>query len=411
MKRKSLYQSTVSLLLVSALFNGVFNGFTGIQDIIARKAFNALDWQLMILTMIWPVTNFLSIWWGKILEQSSNKAKFFWAVAVLGRLSLLMAYFTTSMNIYLLIFGLVSFFNGILSPASNSIYQSNLPNNRSKVFGYTMSLASFISMIFAFISGRYLDSSEANLKLIFIVVSLAGFTSASVLSFIRIEDNKVKYQKKMLRKEFFLTPLKRALGLLKNNKPYAHFQRDFTLYGFGFLSLAPVIPIFMVDNLNLNYTHSFISKGILAQIGFLILSPIFGRLHDNFHPFKFAAYSFGAIAIFPLLLIITGNFANHTFSLIAIYFSFLIYGFAMSGVNMAWNMSSIHFAGDEDASMYQSLHITITGIRGLFAPVLGILAKNYLGIYGAFLMSFSFFALASFFSYKDYKAYSSGKLV
>lgn len=410
MKRKSVYQSTVSLLLISALFNGVFNGFTGIQDIIARKAFNALDWQLMILTMIWPVTNFLSIWWGKILEQSSNKAKFFWAVAVLGRLSLLLAYFTTSMNIYLLIFGLVSFFNGILSPASNSIYQSNLPQNRSKVFGYTMSLASAISMIFAFISGRFLDSSETNLKLIFIIVSLAGFTSASILSFIRIEDNKVKYQKKMLRKDFFLSPLKRAFGLLKNNKPYAHFQRDFTLYGFGFLSLAPVIPIFMVDNLNLNYTHSFISKGILAQIGFLILSPIFGRLHDNFHPFKFASYSFGAIAIFPLLLIITGQFTNITFSLIAIYFSFLIYGFAMSGVNMAWNMSSIHFAGDEDASMYQSLHITITGIRGLFAPVLGILAKNYLGIYGAFLMSFSFFALASIFSYKDYRAYSSGRL-
>ena len=214
----------------------------------------------------------------------------------------------------------------------------------------------------------------------------------------------------MPKKEFFLTPLRRAFQLLKTNKPYAHFQRDFTLYGFGFLSLAPVIPIFMVDNLNLNYTHSFISKGILAQIGFLILSPIFGRLHDNFHPFKFASYSFGAIALFPLLLIITGLFTNVVYSLIAIYFTFLIYGFAMSGVNMAWNMSSIHFAGNEDASMYQSLHITITGIRGLFAPVLGILAKNYLGIYGAFFMSFCFFATASVFSYRDYKAYSSGKL-
>ncbi len=410
MNRKNVYRTTVSMLMLSALFNGVFNGFTGIQDIIARKAFNALDWQLMVLTMMWPVTNFLSIWWGKILEQSSNKAKFFWAVAILGRLSLLLAYFVTSMNIYLLIFGLVSFFNGILSPASNSIYQSNLPHDRSKVFGYTMSIASLMSMIFAWISGRYLDSSEANLKLIFIFVSLAGFISASVLSFIKIDDNKVTYQKKMPKKEFFLTPLRRAFQLLKTNKPYAHFQRDFTLYGFGFLSLAPVIPIFMVDNLNLNYTHSFISKGILAQIGFLILSPIFGRLHDNFHPFKFASYSFGAIALFPLLLIITGLFTNVVYSLIAIYFTFLIYGFAMSGVNMAWNMSSIHFAGNEDASMYQSLHITITGIRGLFAPVLGILAKNYLGIYGAFFMSFCFFATASVFSYRDYKAYSSGKL-
>lgn len=410
MNKKNIYKSTVSLLLLSALFNGVFNGFTGIQDIIARKAFNALDWQLMVLTMIWPVTNFLSIWWGKILEQSSSKAKFFWFVAFFGRLSLILAYFTTSMNIYLLIFGLVSFFNGILSPASNSIYQSNLPHDRSKIFGYTMSAASAISMIFAFIAGRFLDSSEANLKLIFVFVSLAGFLSASILSFIKIAKNKVTYQDRMKRSEFFLTPLLRAFQLLKTNKPYAHFQRDFTLYGFGFLSLSPVIPIFMVDYLKLNYTHSFVSKGILAQIGFLILSPVFGKLHDNFHPFKFASYSFASIAVFPLLLIITGLIQNNSFSLFAIYFSFLVYGFAMSGVNMAWNMSSIHFAGNEDASMYQSLHITITGIRGLFAPVLGILAKNYMGIYGAFLMSFSFFAIASFYSYHDYKAYSTGKL-
>jgi MFS family permease len=411
MNRKDVYRTTVSMLLLSALFNGVFTGFTGIQDIIARKAFGALDWQLMVLTMIWPVTNFLSIWWGKILEQSANKSKYFWTVAVFGRLSLLVAYFVTSMNIYLLIYGTVAFFNGLLSPASNSIYQSNLPHDRSKIFGYTMSIASLMSMIFAWISGRFLDSSEGHLRLIFIVVSVCGFISTSLLSYIKIDDNKVTYQKKMRKSEIFFTPLKRAFGLLKTNKPYAHFQRDFTLYGFGFLSLAPVIPIFLVDNLNLSYTHSFVSKGILAQIGFLILSPVFGRLHDNFHPFKFAGYSFGAIALFPLLLIITGQFSNHLVSIIAIYFTFLIYGFAMSGVNMAWNMSSIHFAGNEDASMYQSLHVTITGIRGLFAPVLGILAKNYIGIYGAFFMSFCFFVTASIFSYRDYKAYSSGKLV
>lgn len=410
MNRKNVYRTTVSMLLLSALFNGVFNGFTGIQDIIARKAFGALDWQLMVLTMIWPVTNFLSVWWGKILEQSSNKSKYFWIVAVLGRLSLLVAYFITSMNIYLLIYGTIAFFNGILSPASNSIYQSNLPHDRSKIFGYTMSIAALMSMVFAWISGRYLDSSEANLRMIFIFVSIAGFISTALLSFIRIEKNQVTYQKKMLKKEIFFTPLKRALQLLKTNKPYAHFQRDFTLYGFGFLSLSPVLPIFMVDNLNLNYTHSFISKGILAQVGFLILSPIFGRLHDNFHPFKFASYSFGAIALFPLLLIITGQFQNPIFSLASIYFTFFVYGFAMSSVNMSWNMSSIHFAGNEDASMYQSLHVTITGIRGLFAPVLGILAKNFIGIYGAFLMSFCFFVTASVFSYRDYKAYSSGRL-
>ena len=135
------------------------------------------------------------------------------------------------------------------------------------------------------------------------------------------------------------------------------------------------------------------------------------RLHDRFHPFKFASYSFGAIALFPLLLIITGQFASSPFMLTLTYITFAVNGFAMAGVNMSWNMSSIHFAGNEDASMYQSLHVTITGIRGLLAPILGIVAKNVVGIYGAFFMSFCFFAIATIYSYKDYRAYTSGRLV
>lgn len=411
MDKKNIYKTTVTMLIFSTIFNGVFTGFTSIQDIIAKKAFNALDWQLMVLTMIWPVTNFLAIWWGKILEQSRSKAKFFWLVAIFGRLLLLLAYFVTSMNIYLLLYGTIAFFNGILSPASNSIYQSNLPNNRSKIFGYTMSIASVVSMIFAWLSGRFLDSSEANLKAIFIYVAVAGFISTAILSYIKIEECGVVYQKKMRKRDIFVTPLQRAFQLLRTNKPYAHFQRDFTLYGFGILSLAPVIPIFLVDYLQLNYTQSFISKGILAQMGFFILAPILGRLHDRFHPFKFAAYSFGAIAMFPLLLIITGQFASSPFMLTLTYITFAVNGFAMAGVNMSWNMSSIHFAGNEDASMYQSLHVTITGIRGLLAPILGIVAKNVVGIYGAFFMSFCFFAIATIYSYKDYRAYTSGRLV
>ncbi len=409
MEKSRNYTITKRILIISALFNGFFLSFGNIQDIIARKAFGAVDWQLTLLAMMWPVTNFFSIWWGKLLEQSESKAKFFLMVGICGRLALLSAYFITNINIYILIYGWVSFFNGILSPATNSIYQANFPKDRSKIFGLTISLSSLVSVVFAFLAGRMLDTNENNVRLIFITVAIAGFIGSSVLSLVKLDSHNVKLQKKE-KNTNFLTPLKRALRLLKTNKPYAHFQRDFTLYGFGFLSLVPVVPIFLVDYLKLNYTESFISKGILAQVGLLILSPIIGRFHDRFHPFKFITIAFAGIAMFPILLIVTGLMNNHLTTLIAIYGTYIVYGLAMAAVNIAWNMSSIHFAGDDDVSMYQSLHITITGIRGLFAPILGILAKNLLGVYGAFAMSCCFFLSASIFSYLDYKKYSQGKL-
>ena len=49
------------MLLFAALFNGVVQSLNQTQDIIARKALHAADWQLMLMTMIWPVANFFHL--------------------------------------------------------------------------------------------------------------------------------------------------------------------------------------------------------------------------------------------------------------------------------------------------------------------------------------------------------------
>ena len=56
---------TAILLVLAALFNGVILSLNQTQDIIARKALHARDWQLMLMTMIWPVANFFSVWWAR----------------------------------------------------------------------------------------------------------------------------------------------------------------------------------------------------------------------------------------------------------------------------------------------------------------------------------------------------------
>ena len=66
-------------------------------------------------------------------------------------------------------------------------------------------------------------------------------------------------------------------------------------------------------------------------------------------------------------------------------------------------MSSIYFAGAEDAAMYQSVHVTMTGIRGLIAPVLGLLLMKFIGITAVFVVAAGFLLWASIISYYDHK--------
>jgi MFS family permease len=402
------YRSTI-LLLSAALFNGVVQSLGQTQDIIARKALHAMDWQLMVMTMIWPISNLFSIWWGRIFEQSCHKSRYFILAGIVGRLSLIYALWLSTMNEYLLLLGLVFGANSLLIPAQNSIFQKNIKvTRRARVFGYTMSLGMLVSVLFTYGAGRLLDINELSFRWILIATGFCGFVSCAVLSLIRIQDLSEPRDcpKIQWRKQLF-DPIKNTLELLKKNKPFAAFERSFSIYGMGFIMMQPIIPIYLVDKLHLSYTSNFLAKGVLSQVGMLFLSPLIGKIHDRMHPFKFISRSFALLMVFPLLFISSTLWiGTGVWPVVIVFVSYLIFGVAMTAVNVAWNMGSIFFAGEEDASIYQSVHVTMTGIRGLIAPVLGFTLLKLLGITAVFLVAAGFLGLASLISWRDHQVMS-----
>jgi MFS family permease len=401
-----LEKQTARLLLASALFNGVVMSLNQTQDIIARKALHAQVWQLTVMTMIWPISNFFSIWWGRIFEKSQHKSRYFILVGIFGRLSLIYGLWLNGMNEFMLLLGLMFSFNSLLIPAQNSIYQSNIESSRrAKVYGYTMSLGMLVAVIFTFFAGRMLDRNDQYFRIILAVTAICGLIASLLLSLVKIKKHESSTEPVPFSWQDALhDPIKRSLALLKTNKPFAAFERSFSIYGMGFIMVQPVLPIYLVDMLKLTYTGNFIAKGVISQIPILILSPYLGKWHDRLHPFRFICFFFGLLALFPALIIASAlTLKWHLLSVGLVYLAFAIFGIAMAGVNIAWNMGSIFFAGKEDASMYQSVHVTMTGIRGILAPMLGLLLLKTLGIISVFAVAVGFLMLASYLSWRDYR--------
>lgn len=65
----------------------------------------------------------------------------------------------------------------------------------------------------------------------------------------------------------------------------------------------------------------------------------------------------------------------------------------MSETTIAWTLSSIFYAPKNEVSNYQAVHITLTGVRGVFSPALGYAVMKILE-YRVFLLSFSVFIYA-----------------
>ena len=47
-------------------------------------------------------------------------------------------------------------------------------------------------------------------------------------------------------------------------------------------------------------------------------------------------------------------------------------GLGLGGGALAWNLGHLHFAHPQEAEVYMGVHVTLTGVRGLIMPFVGI---------------------------------------
>jgi hypothetical protein len=51
----------------------------------------------------------------------------------------------------------------------------------------------------------------------------------------------------------------------------------------------------------------------------------------------------------------------------------ILLGLAWGGGHLGWNLGHNDFASDSDSSLYMATHVSLTGLRGLVMPVVGVL--------------------------------------
>jgi len=159
------------------------------------------------------------------------------------------------------------------------------------------------------------------------------------------------------------------------------------LYGLGFMMLQPVLPLFLVDEIHVQYSEAATARGLIYWGMMALVSPIFGRLLDRWDAVRLSIFGFAFLMVVPLLLAV-----SH--SLHGVYAAFAVFGFAMSPVNIAWTMGPILFAGRRDAATYMGVHVTMVGIRGLIGNPMGLILFKTFGSRPTFLIAGLFFALA-----------------
>ena len=400
------------------IVEGVILGVLALNEFVFIKSLLGSNYQLGFLFQFSVVVFIFLIVFNELRKRIRNKKKLLRWTGILTRAPLLLLVFfprsAESMTgdsvyhyIFLLIFLIYYFGNIIIFPAINLLLKTNYRHEKfGKLYSYTTSANKVVMLVTTFLYGLLLDADNFAFVYIFPLTALLGIISLFILS--NIDYSKVvQHTKARTIGASVRASITTMVGILKNNTPYRHFEIGFMFYGFSFMITVTVINIFFNEGLHLNYSSVAFYKNSYNIIA-IILLPFAGRLLGSTDPRKFASITFVALLLYVLFLMLTDYYPEYyTIATIRIYpmliLSFLFYGIFAATMILLWNIGSAYFCKPEEADDYQSVHLSLTGVRALFAPLLGVFFYELIGFTGTFLVAILALVIAIWLMRWSYK--------
>lgn len=403
--------------LIYSILEGVTLGAFVLNEFVFVKTLEGSDFQLGLLLQFSMVVFLFAIVFNELIKRFKKK-NILRITALITRLPLFLILIFPAESIsaedlskFHYLFLMIFFFYYLSTPVVYPIINSILKNNYSegnfgKLYSYATSANKIAMLITTFLFGIWLDSNNYSYIILYPVLSILSIFSIYLLSK-AVKINYISGKKSNLGlMETVKNSIKSMIDIIKSNKPYRDFEFAFMMYGFAFMLTIAVITLFLAQELNLNYTSIAFYKNSYNIIAIITL-PFFGKLIDKIDPRKFGIISFSTLLLYILFMMLTEYYPVYFDWGDYRFYHLLIISFAFNGLFAAsmpllWNIGSAYFCGKEDVSTYQSIHLSMVGFRGLFAPLFGIGLYQIIGFSGVFVIGIIFLIFAIYIMIRSY---------
>jgi len=393
-----------------SIIEGIILGFLALNEFVFIKSLNGNNYQLGLLFQFSVVLYIFLIFLNEFLKRFKNKKKLLRYTALITRLPLLLLIFfpktpdeINAQPFYHYVFLAIFFFYymamPIIFPNINLFLKNNYNNqNFGQLYGWATTLNKIVILLVTFAYGFLLDYDNFAFTYIYPFVGILGIISIFLFSFIEY----IPSENDFTPHESFIKSVKRSfksmLTILTNNKPYFHFEIGFMFYGFAFMISVTVITIYFDKALHLNYSSVAFYKNFYNIVA-IILLPFFAKLIGKIDPRKFAIITFLSILLLILSLSLTEFFPqSFEISGITIYYTMIPYllfhSVFAATMSLLWSIGSAYFCEKKLAGDYQSVHLSLTGLRAVFAPTSGVIIYELFGFFATFMLAITALLIA-----------------
>lgn len=419
---QSRERQTFLLHFKYSVIEGFVLGVLALNEFVLLKALNGSNFQVGVLFQFTVAVLLISVIFNELLRRARRKRRMVLIVAVATRSPLLLLLLFPRENLesiepfwsmlFLAVFFVFYLANPLIMPVVNLLLKHNYKHeNYGKYYGYTVAVNKLAMLISTFLIGMLLDFKPYAYTFVYPALSVLGIWSIFTLTRIHYSPPEQIY----IRQSFFksvLQSFKRMYGILKRNRAFLDFEIGFILYGLAWLLTIAVIALFQEKFLELDYSSIAFYKNYYTTLS-IVLAPFLGKLLGNIDPRKFGIYNFSALFLYLLFMMLT-EYLPHKSVLMGIdvywvlLLSFTAYGAFFAMMSLLWHIGSSYFSKDDEVADYQSIHLTLTGLRGIFAPLFGVWLLHYINYTGVFIAGMLFLLTAITVLYRSMKKRKAG---
>lgn len=375
-----------------ASLDGFVRGALILNEFIFIKQLGGGNVQLAFLFQFSMVIFLFSMVANEIMRRYPNRKTLLRWVSIISRMPLICFAFFPAVHgdglspqyhtLFLGVFLLFYTSRIAVIPSINQYLKGNYrPEHFGRLFGYATTINKVIIMVTTFSVGVLLDWDPNSYRWFYPAVGVLGTISVFQLTKIPFHhkpDPVVKPMSQALGDSF-----KRIWKILCSNVPFRHLEIGFMLYGFAWMSTHAVITIFYKEALELSYSGVSFYNNAYNLVAIAIL-PLCSRIIGKMDPRRFGLITFGSLLLFILFTALTQTYDSYFMMagikiypclMIAVVFN----GTFMGSMPLLWGIGSSYFCTPNEAADYQSVHLFLTGVRALFAPLLGISLYQMLG--------------------------------
>jgi hypothetical protein len=293
--------------------------------------------------------------------------------------------------------------SGVITTRS-AVWKSNYPHAvRGRIAGRLQAVRILLGNATVLAAARICDIDPTCYRYIYPVAAAVGLCSMWVLPriHIRSERNELTRHRQPsqdgdLRADrvepFDLTALlspghvlRRMFRILRDDRRFTQYCIAQFLTGMSNLMTIAIVVAIVTQDLPFGDGWGFwISAGLIETIPRLVMLGSIGRwaaLFDRVGVVRFRVVNvvcwnmsivFGLIA--TLISVSAARFGASVVPLAACFFALraISYGLGRGGGALAWYLGHLHFARPEEAELYMGIHVSLTGMRGLIAPLIGM---------------------------------------